>query len=52
MLSNLNERACSCSKTVGLKDFAGYVTVELPTVASVRLKSRPTLAMDPELMPR
>jgi branched-chain amino acid transport system ATP-binding protein len=49
-LDALNERALQLLETVGLKEFAGYVTVELPYGRKRALEIATTLAMDPELM--
>jgi branched-chain amino acid transport system ATP-binding protein len=49
-LDALNERALQMLETVGLKEFAGYATVELPYGRKRALEIATTLAMDPELM--
>jgi len=49
-LDALNERALQLLETVGLKDLAAYVTVELPYGRKRALEIATTLAMDPQLM--
>ena len=49
-LDALNTRSEQLLETVGLKEFAGYVTVELPYGRKRALEIATTLAMDPELM--
>jgi branched-chain amino acid transport system ATP-binding protein len=49
-LDALNERALALLETVGLREFAGYVTVELPYGRKRALEIATTLAMEPELM--
>jgi len=49
-LDALNERAQQLLDTVGLREFAGYVTVELPYGRKRALEIATTLAMEPELM--
>ncbi len=49
-LDVLNDRALQLLDTVGLKDFAGYTTVELPYGRKRALEIATTLAMEPELM--
>jgi branched-chain amino acid transport system ATP-binding protein len=49
-LDVLNDRALQLLETVGLQEFAGYVTVELPYGRKRALELATTLAMDPELM--
>ncbi len=49
-LDALNDRALELLATVGLREFADYVTVELPYGRKRALEIATTLAMDPELM--
>jgi branched-chain amino acid transport system ATP-binding protein len=49
-LDVLNERALALLDTVGLREFANYVTVELPYGRKRALEIATTLAMEPELM--
>jgi branched-chain amino acid transport system ATP-binding protein len=49
-LDVLDERALQLLDTVGLREFAGFVTVELPYGRKRALEIATTLAMDPELM--
>ncbi len=49
-LEALNGRALDLLDTVGLREFAAYVTVELPYGRKRALEIATTLAMDPELM--
>jgi branched-chain amino acid transport system ATP-binding protein len=49
-LEALNGRALELLDTVGLREFAAYVTVELPYGRKRALEIATTLAMDPELM--
>jgi branched-chain amino acid transport system ATP-binding protein len=49
-LDVLNGRAMELLATVGLEEFADYVTVELPYGRKRALELATTLAMDPELM--
>lgn len=49
-LEALNGRALELLDTVGLREFADYVTVELPYGRKRALEIATTLAMDPELM--
>jgi branched-chain amino acid transport system ATP-binding protein len=49
-LDVLTERAMELLTTVGLQEFAEYVTVELPYGRKRALEIATTLAMDPELM--
>ena len=49
-LDVLNERALALLDTVHLRDFADYMTVELPYGRKRALEIATTLAMDPELM--
>jgi branched-chain amino acid transport system ATP-binding protein len=49
-LDVLNERAMELLKTVGLQDFAHYVTVELPYGRKRALEIATTVAMEPKLM--
>jgi branched-chain amino acid transport system ATP-binding protein len=49
-LDVLNERALELLTTVGLQEFANYMTVELPYGRKRALEIATTLAMDPELM--
>jgi branched-chain amino acid transport system ATP-binding protein len=49
-LDALNGRALDLLDTVGLREFADYVTVELPYGRKRALEIATTLAMDPELM--
>jgi len=50
VLDRLNERALELLDTVGLRDYAGAVTVELPYGRKRALEIATTLAMDPKLM--
>ncbi|MBK7260718.1 MAG: ABC transporter ATP-binding protein [Rubrivivax sp.] len=50
VLDQLNERALQLLDTVGLRDLAEMVTVELPYGRKRALEIATTLAMDPELM--
>ncbi len=50
VLERLNERALELLDTVGLRDHAGVVTVELPYGRKRALEIATTLAMDPKLM--
>ena len=50
VLDSLNERALELLDTVGLRDLAEVVTVELPYGRKRALEIATTLAMDPELM--
>jgi branched-chain amino acid transport system ATP-binding protein len=50
VLDRLNERALELLDTVGLRDHAGAVTVELPYGRKRALEIATTLAMDPKLM--
>jgi len=49
-LDVLNDRALELLDTVGLREFADYVTVELPYGRKRALEIATTLAMEPELM--
>ena len=49
-LDSLNGRAFELLDTVGLREFADYVTVELPYGRKRALEIATTLAMEPELM--
>jgi branched-chain amino acid transport system ATP-binding protein len=49
-LDVLNDRALELLDTVGLRDFADFVTVELPYGRKRALEIATTLAMEPELM--
>ena len=49
-LDVLNDRALELLETVGLREFADYVTVELPYGRKRALEIATTLAMEPELM--
>ncbi len=49
-LDALDDRALQLLETVGLKDFARHITVELPYGRKRALEIATTLAMDPELM--
>lgn len=49
-LEALNGRALELLDTVGLREFAAYVTVELPYGRKRALEIATTLAMDPQLM--
>jgi branched-chain amino acid transport system ATP-binding protein len=49
-LDVLNERALTLLDTVGLREFADFVTVELPYGRKRALEIATTLAMEPELM--
>jgi branched-chain amino acid transport system ATP-binding protein len=49
-LHALDARALELLDTVGLRDYAGYVTVELPYGRKRALEIATTLALDPELM--
>ncbi len=49
-LEQLNERAMQLLEEVGLHDFAGSVTVDLPYGRKRALEIATTLAMEPELM--
>src|SRR5690606_41471661 len=49
-LEVLDARALELLDTVGLREFAGYVTVELPYGRKRALEIATTLATDPELM--
>ena len=49
-LDVLNERALDLLDTVGLREFADFVTVELPYGRKRALEIATTLAMEPELM--
>ncbi len=49
-LEVLNDRALELLDTVGLREFADYVTVELPYGRKRALEIATTLAMEPELM--
>ncbi len=50
VLDRLNERALELLDTVGLREYAGTVTVELPYGRKRALEIATTLAMDPKLM--
>ncbi len=50
VLDALNERAMQLLETVGLTEFADYLTVELPYGRKRALEIATTLAMEPELM--
>ena len=50
VLDQLNERALELLETVGLREYAGAVTVELPYGRKRALEIATTLAMDPKLM--
>ncbi|HET9207134.1 MAG TPA: ABC transporter ATP-binding protein [Burkholderiaceae bacterium] len=50
VLDRLNERALELLDTVGLRDYASAVTVELPYGRKRALEIATTLAMDPKLM--
>ena len=50
VLDQLNERALELLDTVGLREYAGAVTVELPYGRKRALEIATTLAMDPKLM--
>jgi len=50
VLDRLNERALELLDTVGLRDYSGAVTVELPYGRKRALEIATTLAMDPKLM--
>jgi branched-chain amino acid transport system ATP-binding protein len=50
VLDALNERALGLLDTVGLREFADFVTVELPYGRKRALEIATTLAMEPELM--
>ena len=50
VLDALNDRALELLETVGLRDFADFVTMELPYGRKRALEIATTLAMDPELM--
>jgi branched-chain amino acid transport system ATP-binding protein len=50
VLDALNDRAMQLLETVGLTEFADYVTVELPYGRKRALEIATTLAMEPELM--
>ncbi|MCM5570761.1 ABC transporter ATP-binding protein [Burkholderiaceae bacterium FT117] len=50
MLDALNDRALELLDTVGLREFADYVTVELPYGRKRALEIATTLATNPELM--
>jgi branched-chain amino acid transport system ATP-binding protein len=50
VLDRLNDRALELLDTVGLRDYAGAVTVELPYGRKRALEIATTLAMDPKLM--
>jgi branched-chain amino acid transport system ATP-binding protein len=50
MLDALNDRALALLETVGLRDFADLVTVELPYGRKRALEIATTLATEPELM--
>ena len=50
VLDRLNERALELLDTVGLREYAGAVTVELPYGRKRALEIATTLAMDPKLM--
>jgi branched-chain amino acid transport system ATP-binding protein len=50
VLDSLNQRALELLDTVGLRDYAGTVTVELPYGRKRALEIATTLAMDPKLM--
>jgi branched-chain amino acid transport system ATP-binding protein len=49
-LDVLNDRALELLDTVGLREFADYVTVEMPYGRKRALEIATTLAMEPELM--
>ena len=49
-LDALNDRALELLDTVGLREFADYVTVEMPYGRKRALEIATTLAMEPELM--
>jgi len=49
-LNVLNERAHELLETVGLRDLAGAITVELPYGRKRALEIATTLALDPQLM--
>jgi branched-chain amino acid transport system ATP-binding protein len=49
-LHALDSRALELLETVGLRDYAGFVTVELPYGRKRALEIATTLALDPELM--
>jgi len=49
-LNALNERAHELLETVGLRDLAGAITVELPYGRKRALEIATTLALDPQLM--
>ncbi len=49
-LQSLHGRALELLDTVGLRDYAGHVTVELPYGRKRALEIATTLAMDPKLM--
>ena len=50
VLDRLNDRALELLDTVGLREYAGAVTVELPYGRKRALEIATTLAMDPKLM--
>jgi branched-chain amino acid transport system ATP-binding protein len=50
MLDQLNDRALDLLETVGLRDLADVVTVELPYGRKRALEIATTLAMDPKMM--
>ena len=50
MLDSLNDRALELLDTVGLREYADYVTVELPYGRKRALEIATTLATEPELM--
>ena len=50
VLDRLNERALELLDTVGLRDYSGAVTVELPYGRKRALEIATTLAMEPQLM--
>ena len=50
VLDRLNDRALELLDTVGLRDHAGAITVELPYGRKRALEIATTLAMDPKLM--
>ena len=50
VLDALNDRALELLETVGLREFADFVTMELPYGRKRALEIATTLAMDPELM--
>ena len=50
VLDRLNERALELLDTVGLREHAGAVTIELPYGSKRALEIATTLAMDPKLM--